>query len=503
MNGVTTNMNETREQPLGNGEPAAPETRVPLRLPLLVGFGTEILPALVLVWVAIAAAFVLSDRDWLWPVGLWASVTLTMLWPVGRHLGRPYFSYRRPAFVIAVLTMAYIPLAGFALEAEWSFTARSVVFFGLPAALTLFGIVAALPWAQARPIEMFFRPDLLFGDGRVLITGILAVTFGIHYMMGPQPPDARWGLPRWDWYGILLMMIAGLIPAIAGRGMVKLLIRMQRVRFDRGYGWGWVIVRELLLLATMLGLVFGFRHAFMGKHPFTIPVKTDYALFWQALAIMAAATLWLIFVRGGYKKRIGEPFIRETTPQTALKELLLVAGIVPSIYAFMSMLTGRWLDFNTGAPLLIGAVGFSWGVLMLTLFRVIAQEYQRRGLVRQMVAVMLPREGLAVRERVIAKMLATLRAMGEHRRQIYLQAMNEGLAVTSAEIRAVMTAAMVRQLAAMPNAERATLMRSQAAALGAMPQQERVMRMGDMMGAVAALSEDQRRLMMGEMTALG
>jgi hypothetical protein len=471
-------------------------------LPVFPGVTDEILPALMVLWGGVLVAFLVTREPSLWPVGVWASVTLAMLWPAGRRLGRPYLSYRRPAFVIAVLTMAYIPLAGFAIEADWSFTARSIVFFGLLADLTVFGIVASWPWAQARPIEMLFRPDLLFGDGRILATGVLSLVFGIRYMMGPKPPDALWALPQWEWYGILLAMVTGLVPLIAGRGMAKLLMRLQRVRFDRWYGWGGVILREVWVIATMLGIAFGFRHAFAGEVPFTIPVETDGAVFWQTLLIMAIASAWLVFVRGGYKKRIGEPFIREKISQTAIKELLLVAAVVPFFYAFMSMLQGRWLVFNGGYMLLIGLIGFCWGLLMLTLFRVIGQEYQRRGLVQQMAAVILPHQASAVRERVIGKLLATLLEMDERRRRAYLKAMNEGLALASDDVRALMTALIVGQLVTLPEEDRSSLVRSQGAALGEMAQQERIERMGDMMGAVSALPDDQRRLMIEEMAAL-
>ena len=185
-----------------------------------------------------------------------------------------------------------------------------------------------------------------------------------------------------------------------------------------------------------------------------------------------------------------------------IKELLLVAAVVPFFYAFMSMLQGRWLGFNGGYMLLIGLIGFGWGLLMLTLFRVIGQEYQRRALVQQMAAVILPHQEAAVRERVIEKILAALLEMDERRRRAYLKAMNEGLVSASDEARAVMTAVMVAQLATLPEAERAPLMRAQAAALGEMQQEARVMRMGDMMSAVSALPDEQRRLMMEGMTAL-
>ncbi len=472
------------------------------RLPALVGFRTEILPLLVLLWIGIIIGFLVTGREYLWPIGVWASLTLTMLWPVGRSLGRPYFSYRRPAFVIAVLTMAYIPLTGFVIQSDLSFSIKTAVFFGLLADLTVFGIVPSLPWSHARPITMFFRPDLLFGDGRILATGILALVFGIRYMMGPKPADALWALPQWEWYAILLAMIGGLIPMIAGRGMAKLLMRMQRVRFDRWYGWGGVILKEAWLIVTMMGIAFGFRQAFVGKIPFTVPIKIDHALFWEAIAIMMVASLWLIFVRGGYKKLIGEPFIKETIPQTIVKEVLLIVSLVPFFYAFMSMLQGRWLGFNSGYMLFIGLIGFWWGVLMLTLFRVIGQEYQRRGILKHMAAVILPHQQPEIRVKVMQKMLDALYQMKDAKRMAYMKAMNEGLASAPEEVRTLMTGTMVSLLVDSAEAQRMTLMETQAASLGKMSQQERVVRMADMMGAVSQLPEEQRRMMMEKMASM-
>ena len=317
-----------------------------------------------------------------------------------------------------------------------------------------------------------------------------------------HPPDQLWALPKWEWYAILLAMVGGLVPMIAGRGMAKLLMRMQRVRFDRWYGWGGVVLKETWLIVTMMGIAFGFRQAFMGKIPFTVPVKTDHDLFWEAVAIMVAAGLWLVFVRGGYKKAIGEPFVIETVPQTLVKEFLLVIGLVPFFYAFMSMLQAQWLGFNSGYMLLIGLVGFWWGVLMLTLFRNIGQEYQRRGILKQMAAVILPHQRPEIRARVMQTMMNALYRMKEPKRIAYLRAMNQGLAAASDEARASMTGAMVDLLVAFPEHQRLALMRTQAAALGGMPQQERVVRMGDMMSAVSQLPDDQRRLMMETMASM-
>ena len=217
---------------------------------------------------------------------------------------------------------------------------------------------------------------------------------------------------------------------------------------------------------------------------------------------MAVTGLWLIFIRGGYKKHIGEPFVRETVLQTAIKEVLLVASLVPFFYAFMSMLQGEWLGFNSGYMLLIGLIGFLWGVLMLTVFRVIGQEYQRRGILKHMAAVILPRQRPEIRVRVMQKMMDALNRMKDAKRETYMKAMNEGLASAPDDVRALMTGTMVNLLVSSPDTKCMTLMRTQAAALGKMPQHERVMRMADMMGAVSELPEEQRRMMMERMASL-
>ncbi len=113
-----------------------------------------------------------------------------MLWPVGRHLGLSYFRYRRPVFVLAIVTMWFIPATGWVMESDWSFTTKSAIFFALPPLIAIGGVLVALPWAQARPVPMFFRPDLIFGDGRVIVGGMLGVALGLRYMFAPAPLGA-------------------------------------------------------------------------------------------------------------------------------------------------------------------------------------------------------------------------------------------------------------------------------------------------------------------------
>lgn len=472
-------------------------------IPVLVGFRERILPLLGILWGVAVAAFLLTGKSYIFPVAVWATVTLIMLWPVGTSLDRPYSTYRSPLFILGVISMAYIIFAGFAMESDWSFAVKSIIFFGLVFDLTIFGILPGLRRAISRPVRMFFRPDLLFGDGRVLCCGIIATVLGMRYIIGKPPPSGQlWPIPIWDWWAILFAMLAGFIPMIPVRGVMKLLMRMARMRWGTWEGWGGVILKESVFILTALGIGFGFHHAFMGKVPFTVPVRAGYPGFWTALGITLLSALFLIFVRGGYKKSIGEPFILERTYQTFLKQLLLVAGIVPLFYGFMSILIGDLRGLNTGPTAYVGLVFFFWGLLVLIPFRVLIQINQRGAILSQMVAVILPSFAPEERERLLWKMMNALCDTTESVRLRALQAMLEGLAAAPEEVRRLMTAARVSLLVRLPPEKRKKLVRSSASALGRMRREERVASIADMMAAAAELPQKERRLMMDEMAAV-
>lgn len=486
---------------------------VPRQLPILTGFFKEIFPVLFILWAGLVIAYLLTERDYIWTILPWATVTTIMLWPVGRHLKRSYFSYRSVGFVIGVVSMAYIPFAGFGLMSDLSFGTKSAIFFGLVIDLTALGILPGLRWFIGRPMGMFFRPDLLFGDGRVLATGTLALVLGLRYIIGSPAMGVAWPLPRWDWYAIFFAMVAGLIPLIAVRGMTKLVLRLRRMRDRKWNGWGAVIIREGLLVITVLSIGYGFHNAFLGVRPFTVPIFTTDPDFWPALAIVLGTAAFLIFVRGGYKKAIGDPFIRETIIQSFVKQVLLVVGLVGLFYGFMSILhmdpmhTERGVNGlrtwdNTAKVWSVGIPIVAWGLTMLIPIRIWIQHYQRHAIVAQMAAVVLPNQKLEHRRRLLAGMMAALQTMPAGRRTSYLATMNEALATADDEARQTMTQAMIAQLLEMSAHQRNTIMETQAAALGRLKREHRVIRMADMMGAVSQLPEDQRRMMMEKMAGM-
>jgi hypothetical protein len=440
------------------------------RLPILLEVREGILPALVAIWTALVTGFAVWRWQWAFAAGVWATVTTIMLWPVGRRLGRPYLSYRTPYFILGVLSMGYILFAGFMLQwARVPFLWKSLIFWGLVADLTVFGLIPGLRTAIGRPLPMFFRPDLIFGDGRVLCCGIVAMVLGMRYLIGSPPMGVPWPVPRWNWWAILVAMLTGFIPMIPLRGVTKLLMRIRRMRDGQWGGWGAIFVRELLLVVAALGIGYGFHNAFLGAVPFTVPLRTDAPGFWTALAIMIGSTFWLVVVRGGYKRYVGDPFIRETIGQSVLKQVMLVVGLIPLYYGFMSILHMDPMHLQRGVGglrtpanmALIWPVGlpiFLWGLTMLVPFRVLIQYYQREALVAQMAAVILPSFTPEGRRRVLVRVLRALAQMPEAERYRYMRVMQGAIAQADDRVRAVMTLSRMEALAELRGEERRTCM---------------------------------------------
>jgi hypothetical protein len=534
------------------------------RLPIYVGFRSEILPFLAVLWVTLFVIYFILGHEYFLAIVPWATVTSLMLWPVGRRLGRVYLSYRTPLFVVGVLSMAYILFTGFALQSDWSYTTKLIIFLLLPFDLTIFGILPGLRPAIGRPIGMFFRPDLLFGDGRVLCCGSIAFVLGLRYFVGHPPPEGvAIPIPKWNWYAIFYAITVGFVPLIAIRGVLKLLLRVRRIRDDKWTGWLPLILRELLLVVTLLNIGFGFHNVFKGQMPFGESHTAFHEYTWVPVLTLVLGAAFLIGVRGAYKRRIGDPFIKETLGQTWVKSLLYVLGAFVLFWSLMSILDTETADITRAGYRPLGAVaalsvdahgaaaapagagghttpgsmetsghrsptiwpknGFLlpgikgvivgpwnwvgaglviWGLIVLLPFRVLVQHYQRQAIVAQMAAFVVPQFTEAQRRRFIARMMDALLTLQPRQRHTMLRAMNEGLAVAPAENRAVVTKAMLERLVTLPAEQRDRMLEAQAAALGRLTAQDRVTRMTDMMSAVAELPGEQRRMVLVKMSSM-
>lgn len=437
-------------------------------LPVFFNFKKELLPILGGYWILVIFLFLLSGWPWLWVIGVWASVTTIMLWPCARSFGRTYLSYRKPLFIVGVASMAALPALGFAFDwlpkGDINRTWALLVVVGI---LTVFSIAAGLKGAISRPTQMLFRPDLLFGDGRVLATGVIAIGLSMGFLFGGMFP-----IPKGNWYGLLFAIVFGIIQIIPLRGMFKLRQRMARMIENRFGGWLWVFIKESWLLLASLGILYGFHNVLMGTTPiidWTLPGLNPehFATMGRpGLILMAIAALFFIFIRGGYKKlACGDPFIRETLNQSVIKSILFLVGFLPFLYGFVHIMAARGgafpRPFPEGLSLTIGLGLLTWGILMESVFRILVQQVQQRAIVEQLVAVVLPRLSGDKRKEIMRSVMESVSHIEEGRRRAFIKAMLEGLdSAPDKEAREKIVATRTQVLAELAEHERKAIMKS-------------------------------------------
>lgn len=445
-------------------------------LPILVGFREGLGPALVVIWVG--AAVLLAATRWpAWLVfALWGSVTTIMLWPVGRRLKISYLSYRRPLFILGVLSMASLPILGVLLDilpanAKGApVLSRTGVLLLTVAILTGFSVIAAAPRAIGRPMPMFFRPDILFGDGRVLATGIISLGLSFRFLLGDVPAVApHLPAPNGSWWGLLFAIALGLVQIIPLRGMLKLRMRLDRTAGEGWSSWWATGVKEIYLALAALSVLYGFHNVFMGRIPIVDPSLFGLGpgVFSTAglpgLISMAGAIAFLVLVRGGYKRRIGDPFVQETPRQTAIKGALLVLGLVWLLYSWGVVMTGRPflaapLVNTEPEPLLVGGVLFVWGIALVGPIRAWAQRNQRVALVGQMASVLVPSLPADVQQSVLLRVMDGLSRCSGRDRVAYIRAMTGALDTADPATREAMATLRMECLALLPSANRRLLM---------------------------------------------
>ncbi|MFQ5933428.1 MAG: hypothetical protein ACE5KI_02145 [Dehalococcoidia bacterium] len=483
---------------------ASPVTTRQGPLPVLPRFFREVLPALGLWW-AVMLGLYFGLEEYFLVIALVGTPTLVMLWPVGRSLGRRYLTYRPLPWVIAIVTMWMIPVTGLVFtETNWSFSVKSAIFFALPPVIAFGGILVALPWAQARPpVRMFFRPDLLFGDGRTLVGGTLMLLLGMRYLFAGHPADMSWALPRWDWHSLAFGIALGIIPIVLMRGMMKLVQRLMRLRDGLFTGYPSIAFREWLLLFFGLNFGFAFHHVFTGRTVFsTLGEPGAYPItpqFWIGIGLMGAAAWWLLFVKGGIKKLIGEPFFFETFEQTLQKQMVFTAAWGLFFYGFMSVLNSEafggiqpW-DTQSGV-----GIGFLvTGILMLTFGRAIAQHYQRQGMLAHFVGAILPTQVDRARERMMARILKDLAQLHPKQQAAVWMTMHRAWDGIDKDERSLMAWTTVNALAQMQSGRREILVRLQSDALAHLAEPERVRAVAEITRAISRLESRKEVMLQG------
>ena len=492
-------MARTPFETLNSGKPETPVvTTRQGDLPIFPRFPREVLPALG-IWWAVMLGLLFGLEDYYLVVALIGTPTIAMLWPAGRALGLSYLSYRTIPWVTAILTMWIILVTGLAVtETEWSFNVKSGFFFALPAVIAFGGILVALPRGQARtPTRMFFRPDLLFGDGRTLVGGTLMLVLGLRYLFAGHAPDDDWALPAWNWHSLAFGIAVGIIPIVLMRGMLKLVQRLVRLRDGLFSGYPSIAFRELLLLLLALNFGFAFHHLFIGRTVFStigetgaFPITTQ---FWTGVALMIAVVPWMIFVKGRIKKRIGEPFFFETFAQTLLKQGVFVVAWAVFFYGFMSVLNGEAFgDFHSwDDQTAVGLGFFVTGVLVLTIGRAIAQHYQREGMMTHFMAVILPTQPDRARERMMIRIVEGLVKQSAERQRMAWADMFRAWDAADPADRSLMTWTAVLAVAEMPANQRKDLIKSRSESLALLDERTSKQARADIRGAEAHLEAEK------------
>ncbi len=420
------------------------------------GFKKRILPVLVVYW-ALTAIFALLDQPVALVIGSWATVTTIMVWPVGAPLGKVYGSYRTGWFIIGVASMVGIPLFGYAIIASTDPVAKYAALLGLAIDIGVWGIPASTRSAFSRPIPMLFRPDLIFGDGRILAGGIVAVGLGIVSIFGP-PGIA----PKGNWYALFSLVVLALIQIIPLRGMWKIRNRLSRLLFDRWDSYLVAVAKESYLILAVIALMFSFHNFFGGVVPFTTNVLAGSN---EGLVVMVVAALFMILVRSWYKKyRIGDPFIVESFRQGLVKHGILTIGLVGFLYGLLNVMMGHFpRTFNYGNFVyqsIIGAMMLGWGIILLIPVRAWAQGNQREAMMRQMVEVVLPGLSDDLRVKAIGKVITAVSEIPKERRDKIVKDMTTFLGEMDEKDRQKVMKTQLEVLSSLPEGKRLAMMRA-------------------------------------------
>ncbi len=436
------------------------------RRPPVLTRAPEMLTLLALIWTAAVVVFVVQDDPWVWPAGIWASVTTIMTWPVLRGSGRPYLSYRRPLFLLGVAGMAGLPLLVWSFFTDWSGTVKFSLLLAVVFELGVTALLASLPAAVGRPVPMFFKPDLIFGDGRTLVAGIIALLLGTRLLFFvPEPGAFPVPVPKGSWYGLLFAIGLGIVPLIPLRGVVKLLLRHQRMARGRLRGVLASGLRELVLVIGALDIMYGFHAIFAGANPFADDLIVWH---WGGFGVVLGAAALLVVGRGILYKRflVGDPFLRETPGQALGKHLLAFGGLGALAYGFVTTVSGDWpTDFASGWALGAAIPLLAFAAFLLVPGRLVAQHFQRRSLMAQMLETILPRSSEQDRRAIVAAMLGGVAASPPRHGARIARAMLATFSALPEGTRELMTEERTAVLAALPSEIRRRVMRAMDAAM--------------------------------------
>ncbi len=429
-----------------------------LPITMMPGFRSSVFIVLLFYWLFTAAFTVLGQPAAL-VIGSWATVTTIMLWPVGRRLNKEYASYRTNWFIIGVVSMIGIPLFGYLIISSAQPVVKLASLVGLALDIGVWGIPASIKSAFSGPIRMLFRPDLIFGDGRILAGGIVAVGLGMKFVFSDMPPG---NIPIGNWYALFFVIILALVHIIPLRGMWKMRNRISRLLFDRWNSYLVVVAKESYILLAVTALMFAFHNYFGGIVPFTRNVLAGSN---EGLVIMVVSGLFIVLTRSWYKKyRIGDPFIVESFDQGVVKHSIFAVGLIGFIYGYLHVMLGGFPRTpNVGNDLYLSVIGLTmlaWGVILLVPVRAWAQENQRRAMMRQMVEVILPALNDNLRGKAMRKILTAVSGLAETKRLNLVKAMTSFLREMEDKDREKVVKAQLEALSSLSSNRRMAMMKA-------------------------------------------
>jgi hypothetical protein len=434
------------------------------------------------------------------PGGVLGLLITVMIWPsAGR---RRYLAYKRPLFIVTIVFEAAILLAGVALHVPSTVTAKDMWFELFLVGFFLGTVAISLPGVEGEYRSgVFFRPDLIYGNGAYLARGEIFVALGIKLFTTPERAQ-----PIWNWWGLEWALFA-MVFMVPFRGILKM--RMRRARFldlDTWMGKGMrsgLWLKETFLFVSLVMLVYGFANAYMGLAPFTwtpgFAPPASRGPNWWGLAFFAGAFLVVVVVRGWYKTRLPEP---ATVGAELVKGFLLWLGFVGVIYGFLLVFMGLgWLRlYGPGSPNFWWAVWVSaLGLAMVGPLRVLAQRQEFRGILRVMIPRMADLDE-PTRRLMMGRRLEVVAAMPERPRTENVALMMRIIDEQPDEVRRRLVGTRTWVVANADPGVRSRLVAAMAKVLGSLAPPERRRVMTEVMSSVASLPEDRRAAMMAAMT---
>ncbi len=232
--------------------------------------------------------------------------------------------------------------------------------------LVLGGAAFAL---RPRPLEAGRRTRMadFAPDGVILAVGTILLGIGLG-----QIANERLMPPMWNWISFLGLTVTGMLVLVVGRSAVKAaLCEEDRLPGGTRRLLG-LLATELLLVVSLAVMIYGaLNNLVLGANGF----RTGFKGNGEGLALWAAAALFLVGVRGGFKLALGN---RGGAGAAALRELLYFAGVFAFIVGERSVISGKLPGVPIGGAASAAALILIGALFLLVPVRMAAKQGRPR-----------------------------------------------------------------------------------------------------------------------------